>query len=130
MEPETAARANASIGAATQAATQAARLANFVIGGTEKAGTTSVFDYLSAHPQVCASSRKETDFFRNEYSGEREVDARRYAAYFERCNPAIHIGNGDGIIPPAKLTAHDQPVGEAPSFLPRGAWSAHGSPEA
>ena len=65
----------------------AARLANFVIGGTEKAGTTSVFDYLSAHPQVCASSRKETDFFRNEYSGEPAVDTRRYAAYFERCDP-------------------------------------------
>jgi hypothetical protein len=39
------------------------RFADFVIGGTEKAGTTSVFDYLSAHPQVCASSKKETDFF-------------------------------------------------------------------
>jgi hypothetical protein len=62
------------------------RLANFVIGGTEKAGTTSVFDYLSAHPQVCASTRKETDFFRNEYSGDRGADARRYGAYFERCD--------------------------------------------
>ena len=46
------------------------RLANFVIGGTEKAGTTSVFDWLSSHPAVCASVRKETDFFREEFTGD------------------------------------------------------------
>lgn len=34
-----------------------------IIGGTTKAGTTSVFRYLSAHPDVCASSLKETRFF-------------------------------------------------------------------
>jgi hypothetical protein len=67
------------------------RLPNFVIGGTEKAGTTSVFDWLSRHPQVAASSRKETDFFRGELSGDRQADARRYAAYFEHANPAAQI---------------------------------------
>lgn len=35
-----------------------------IVGGAEKAGTTSLHGYLSAHPQVCASMRKETDFFR------------------------------------------------------------------
>ncbi len=40
------------------------QVANFIIGGTEKAGTTSVFSYLSAHPEVTGSKRKETDFFR------------------------------------------------------------------
>lgn len=34
-----------------------------IIGGTTKAGTTSIFRYLSAHPDVCASSLKETRFF-------------------------------------------------------------------
>lgn len=29
--------------------------------------------------------------------------------YFERCSPAISIGNGDGIIPPDKLVMHDRP---------------------
>jgi len=43
-------------------------------------------------------------------------DHKIYSNYFERCNPAIHIGNGDGIIPPAKLTAHDRPVGEEVTF--------------
>ncbi len=38
-------------------------------------------------------------------------DHKVFCNYFERCRPAIHIGNGDGIIPPAKLTAHDKPVG-------------------
>jgi Sulfotransferase domain len=33
-----------------------------IIGGTSKAGTTSVFNYLANHPQTC-SSTKETRFF-------------------------------------------------------------------
>jgi len=36
-------------------------------------------------------------------------DDKIYSNYFEKCARAIHIGNGDGIIPPAKLTAHDRP---------------------
>lgn len=35
-----------------------------IIAGTEKSGTTSVYQYLNAHPQVAGSARKETDFFR------------------------------------------------------------------
>lgn len=34
-----------------------------IIGGTTKAATTSLFSYLAAHPQVCASSLKESRFF-------------------------------------------------------------------
>jgi len=34
-----------------------------IIGGTTKAGTTSLHAYLNDHPQVCASSIKETRFF-------------------------------------------------------------------
>lgn len=36
----------------------------FIIGGTEKAGTTSLFEYLALHPEVTTSKRKETDYFR------------------------------------------------------------------
>jgi hypothetical protein len=32
-----------------------------------------------------------------------------YSNYFERCNPAINIGDGDGIVPKDKLTSHDRP---------------------
>jgi hypothetical protein len=34
-----------------------------IIGGTTKAGTSSLHAYLKDHPQVCASSIKETRFF-------------------------------------------------------------------
>lgn len=37
---------------------------NIIIGGTEKAGTTSIFEYLALHPAVAASTVKETDYFR------------------------------------------------------------------
>jgi poly(beta-D-mannuronate) lyase len=36
-------------------------------------------------------------------------DHEIYSNYFEGCHPAINIGNGDGLIPPAKLTAHQRP---------------------
>ena len=34
-----------------------------------------------------------------------------YSNYFQDCRRGIHIGNGDGVIPPSKLTAHDRPDG-------------------
>jgi Sulfotransferase domain len=67
------------------------RLANFVIGGTEKAGTTSVFDWLSTHPAVGTSWRKETDFFRKEYTGDAAADRLRYGAYFEHADPRASV---------------------------------------
>lgn len=38
---------------------------SLIIAGTEKSGTTSVYQYLNAHPNVVGSVRKETDFFRS-----------------------------------------------------------------
>ncbi len=86
-----------------------ARFANFIIGGTEKAGTTSVFDWLSAHPEVCASSRKETDFFREQFTGDLTVDADRYAMYFERCERPV----------PVLMEASPGYLGEAATVAPR-----------
>jgi len=37
-----------------------------IIGGATRAGTTSLYKYLSDHPDVCASSQKETRFFLDE----------------------------------------------------------------
>lgn len=34
-----------------------------IIAGTSKAGTTSVFNYLAKHPEICATEVKETRFF-------------------------------------------------------------------
>lgn len=37
-------------------------LPNFLIFGVQKAGTTSIYNYLEQHPQVYTSPRKETEF--------------------------------------------------------------------
>ncbi|MFO1468554.1 MAG: sulfotransferase domain-containing protein [Steroidobacteraceae bacterium] len=87
----------------------APRFANFIIGGTEKAGTTSVFDNLGAHPEVCAASRKETDFFRSGYTGEAGEDAQNYAAFFARCDQRS----------PIFMEASPGYLGEARSVAPR-----------
>ena len=59
-----------------------------LIGGTNKAGTTSVFRYLADHPQVCAADVKETGFFLEKATtGEAESRAR-YDAYFDGRRPA------------------------------------------
>ncbi len=55
---------------------------NFIIGGAIKAGTSSVFTYLSAHPEICGSSVKETFFFTRHYSGQAKQDRVRYDKYF------------------------------------------------
>ena len=36
-------------------------------------------------------------------------DDKIFSNYFENCSKAIHIGNGDALIPPDKLTGHDRP---------------------
>jgi hypothetical protein len=71
--------------------TKEIRLANFVIAGTEKAGTTSVFVYLSEHPDVCASSRKETDFFRGEFTGDSIQDQLNYSRYFSEVDKECSV---------------------------------------
>jgi hypothetical protein len=87
----------------------AARLPDFVIGGTEKAGTTSVFDWLCRHPEVGASTRKETDFFREGYTGDPAVDVERYGAYFAHADPAARV----------RVEASPGYLGEAAIVAPR-----------
>ena len=36
---------------------------NYVIAGAPKCGTTSIYSWLRKHPEVCASTRKEVQFF-------------------------------------------------------------------
>ena len=42
---------------------QGSLLPNLVVAGVEKAGTTSLFDYLRQHPDICASDLKELNYF-------------------------------------------------------------------
>ena len=46
---------------------QKLEIPNFIIGGTFKAATTSVFSYLKDHPEVCAAVLKEPSLFLNKY---------------------------------------------------------------
>lgn len=60
----------------------ALRLANTVIAGVNKAGTTSLFVSLSAHPQVAPSAVKETGFFMPLRYGRELPPLSEYASYF------------------------------------------------
>ena len=50
------------------------RIPNFIIGGTYKAATTSLFNNLIEHPEVCGSSIKGPNFFNNQYTNDPEYD--------------------------------------------------------
>ncbi|MEN8133137.1 MAG: sulfotransferase domain-containing protein [Pseudomonadota bacterium] len=56
-----------------------------IIAGTNKAGTTSLFRYLSDHPDVCPSKVKETNFFESEIIGVEQDKIARYWKYFDSC---------------------------------------------
>lgn len=60
-------------------------LPNFVIAGVNKGGTTSLYSYLSQHPDVGASSIKETCFFLTYRYGETPHAIEEYEKYFESC---------------------------------------------
>ena len=64
---------------------------NVIIAGAAKAATSSVFSYLSAHPEVCGSSVKETAFFQKQCTGHLESDQENYADYFSHCKKREHI---------------------------------------
>ena len=63
----------------------------FMIVGAQKCGTSALWEYLGAHPQVGMSSPKEVQLFSGpEYSSEwsaEEID-RRYAPWFRHCPDA------------------------------------------
>jgi hypothetical protein len=60
------------------------RLPNFIVAGVSRAGTTTLFNTLSTHPQVCGSSTKETRYFQSVRYGEPLAPISEYHAYFRR----------------------------------------------
>lgn len=63
-----------------------------IIGGTSRAATTSMFFYLSDHPQVCSANIKETRFFLDpDYPFRRkhrfEEGLEKYDEFFSHCLP-------------------------------------------
>ncbi len=62
------------------------RLPNLVIVGVGKGGTTSLFWYLSQHPDVCSSHEKEIRYFAAlTEGGESTPPVEEYAASFRHC---------------------------------------------
>jgi hypothetical protein len=61
------------------------KLPNLIIGGVHKAGTTSVFTYLSMHPDVCGSSIKEIGFFMPLKYGKPIASLEEYSKYWKHC---------------------------------------------
>jgi hypothetical protein len=75
-------------------------LPTFLIVGVQKAGTTSIYNYLQAHPQVYMSPVKETNFLERDWE---EIEAAQqnkngiisledYAKLFEGVKDEIAIG--------------------------------------
>lgn len=61
-------------------------LPNFIIAGTNKGGTTSLFRYLASHPDVCSSAVKETCYFLPIRYGYEVKPLSDYAKHFEQHN--------------------------------------------
>jgi hypothetical protein len=65
---------------------QSQKLANFIIAGVNKAGSTSIFHYLSEHPEVCGSRDKETCYFLPLLYGKQPGPIAHYAEQFSKCS--------------------------------------------
>jgi hypothetical protein len=63
----------------------AGALPNLIVIGAQKCGTTSLHNYLDAHPEVSMSHRKETNFFLESRNWDRGVDW--YARHFDPAAP-------------------------------------------
>jgi hypothetical protein len=58
-------------------------LANLIIAGVNRSATTSLFTYLSEHPEICPSTIKETDYFMPVLEGSALEPIETYASYFK-----------------------------------------------
>jgi Sulfotransferase domain len=67
------------------------RLPNLVIAGVGKAGTTSLFWYLSQHPDICASSVKEPRYFRLPDDATELPPLEGYAQHFAHCGSQRYV---------------------------------------
>ena len=62
------------------------KLPNLIIGGVNKAGTTSLHTYLSWHPAICGSIIKETNYFVPLLYNKELPPIDKYMEYFRDCN--------------------------------------------
>lgn len=107
-------------------------LPNFLVFGVQKAGTTSIYNYLSEHPQVYMSPRKETEFMGAEPLSEEAYEAlsetekktrggrkkilrlQDYRALFDGATDEIAIGE----VSPNYLFLHKRAVPRIQQYVP------------
>jgi hypothetical protein len=65
-------------------------LPNFLIIGAAKAGTTSLYHYVGAHPQAFMSAKKELSFFCEEFKW--GLGLEWYESQFEGAGDAVAVG--------------------------------------
>jgi hypothetical protein len=70
-------------------------LPDFVILGAQKAGTSSLYARLAAHPQVVPALRKEVHWF-DDPRADADPDARHYRAFFPTAVERARAGAADG----------------------------------
>ncbi|MFM9055716.1 MAG: sulfotransferase domain-containing protein [Bacteroidota bacterium] len=61
------------------------RWPNLIIAGVHKAGTTSLFTYLSKHPDICASRIKEIGYYMPLRDGKALAPPETYLQHFMHC---------------------------------------------
>jgi hypothetical protein len=64
---------------------------NLIIGGVHKAGTTSLFDYLSIHPEICSSKKKEIHYFTPLRYGKSVESFEKYLDHFKHYKSEKYI---------------------------------------
>ena len=85
------------------------KLPNFIIIGVQKAGTTSIYNYLKQHPQVYMSSVKETNFFERDWQDVRSQKGERPRGRIDTFEKYTQLFNG---------VTHEIAIGEAsPNYL-------------
>lgn len=81
-------------------------LPTFIVAGATKSGTTAIYEYLKAHPQVCMAWMKEPNFFTREIPVSRyEKGLAWYESLFQTCGGAEAVGE----VSPAYMPRQDTP---------------------
>ena len=70
---------------------------NFMIAGTQKAGTTALAEYLRKHPQVKLPFQKELHFFDDEEQGWPDIDIEKLHESFRDAKPGQLWGDATPI---------------------------------
>jgi hypothetical protein len=67
-------------------------LPDFIIVGTQKGGTSSLYHYLCQHPQVLAAATKEVHYFDNNFHQSPNWYLRQFPSLMARCVNSLRTG--------------------------------------